>query len=435
MRIVKLVAENIKRLTAVEITPTGDLILIGGRNGAGKSSVLDAIMYALGGASVVPSEPIRLGETEACITVDLGDMLVTRKFTRTDSGETKSTVKVANKDGSIFPSPQAMLDKLLGRLTFDPLQFAHDDPKKQDATLRALVGLDTTLLDGKRKSAVEKRADLNRRVASAAGRLVQLPRHDGMPEGEIPLGEVSTEMRRAEELRRLASEAGQAVSKAKDALAGSEQRIAGSVSRIRLLKEQLEEATKELDLLNAKKLTQMDELLARQQAELAAVQAVPNVENIQLRLSEIEIINAKVRENRAFLEAKKSHAGIAAEVNAVNAEIEELDKLKESLLTSAKFPVDGLGISDDGVTFNGVPFVQASTAEQLRVSVAIGLALHPKLKVLLIRNGNALDEDSLRAVAEQAATADAQIWMEYVTKSAEGVSVLIEDGAVAYEQA
>jgi energy-coupling factor transporter ATP-binding protein EcfA2 len=435
MRIVKLVAENIKRLTAVEITPTGDLILIGGRNGAGKSSVLDAIMYALGGASVVPSEPIRLGETEARITVDLGDMLVTRKFTRTDSDEIKSSVKVANKDGSIFPSPQAMLDKLLGRLTFDPLQFAHDDPKKQDATLRALVGLDTTLLDGKRKSAVEKRADLNRRVASAAGRLVQLPRHDGMPEGEIPLGEVSTEMRRAEELRRLASEAGQAVSKAKDALAGSEQRIAGSVSRIRLLKEQLEEATKELDILNAKKLTQTDELLARQQAELAAVQAVPNVEDIQLRLSEIEIINAKVRENRAFLEAKKSHAGIAAEVQVINTEIAALDAQKESLLTSAKFPVDGLGISDDGVTFNGVPFVQASTAEQLRVSVAIGLALHPKLKVLLIRNGNALDEDSLRAVAEQAATADAQIWMEYVTKSAEGVSVLIEDGAVAYEQA
>jgi energy-coupling factor transporter ATP-binding protein EcfA2 len=435
MRIVKLVAENIKRLTAVEITPTGDLILIGGRNGAGKSSVLDAIMYALGGASVVPSEPIRLGETEARITVDLGDMLVTRKFTRTDSDEIKSSVKVANKDGSIFPSPQAMLDKLLGRLTFDPLQFAHDDPKKQDATLRALVGLDTTLLDGKRKSAVEKRADLNRRVASAAGRLVQLPRHDGMPEGEIPLGEVSTEMRRAEELRQLASEAGQAVSKAKDALAGSEQRIAGSVSRIRLLKEQLEEATKELDILNAKKLTQTDELLARQQAELAAVQAVPNVEDIQLRLSEIEIINAKVRENRAFLEAKKSHAGIAAEVQVINTEIAALDAQKESLLTSAKFPVDGLGISDDGVTFNGVPFVQASTAEQLRVSVAIGLALHPKLKVLLIRNGNALDEDSLRAVAEQAATADAQIWMEYVTKSAEGVSVLIEDGAVAYEQA
>ena len=83
------------------------------------------------------------------------------------------------------------------------------------------------------------------------------------------------------------------------------------------------------------------------------------------------------------------------------------------------------------MTFGSLPFSQASSSEQLRVSVAIGLALNPKLKVLLIRSGNLLDDDSLKAVAAQAEAAEAQVWVEWVTANAEGVSVMIEDGRVA----
>ena len=59
-RIVSLTAENVKRISAVHIVPgDGGVVLIGGRNAQGKSSVLDSIMYALGGASAIPDEPIR----------------------------------------------------------------------------------------------------------------------------------------------------------------------------------------------------------------------------------------------------------------------------------------------------------------------------------------------------------------------------------------
>ena len=93
-------------------------------------------------------------------------------------------------------------------------------------------------------------------------------------------------------------------------------------------------------------------------------------------------------------------------------------------------PVPGLELGDDYVMFNKVPLEQSSTAEQLRVSVAIGLSLNPKLRVLLIRNGNMLDEDSMALVAKQAEEANAQLWCEYVTADAEGCSVFIEDGEV-----
>ena len=53
MKIVKLTAENFKRLEAVEITPDGNTVLISGRNGQGKSSVLDSILAALFAVSAV----------------------------------------------------------------------------------------------------------------------------------------------------------------------------------------------------------------------------------------------------------------------------------------------------------------------------------------------------------------------------------------------
>ena len=109
-RIVKLQAENIKRLRAVEITPDGNIVRITGRNGQGKSSVLDAIAYALGGQSLVPSKPIREGEKKAraIVTLDNG-LTVERRFT-----EKGTVLEVKREDGAKYGSPQAMIDQMLG---------------------------------------------------------------------------------------------------------------------------------------------------------------------------------------------------------------------------------------------------------------------------------------------------------------------------------
>ena len=88
-----------------------------------------------------------------------------------------------------------------------------------------------------------------------------------------------------------------------------------------------------------------------------------------------------------------------------------------------------IGFGDEGVTFNGLPIEQASSAEQTRVAVAIGLAANPELPVVLIRDGSLLDEDSLAAVAKQAAERGAQVWIERVGDGKE-CSVIIEDGEV-----
>ena len=119
-RIISLTAENVKRLQAVHIMPARKpgLVLIGGRNGQGKSSTLDAIAMALGSASEVPARPIRQGETHAQIVLETEDLVVTRDFTASGS-----VLTVANREGLKASAPQTILDRLTGKLTFDPVAF------------------------------------------------------------------------------------------------------------------------------------------------------------------------------------------------------------------------------------------------------------------------------------------------------------------------
>jgi hypothetical protein len=146
MQIIRLEAQNIKRLSAVTIEPNADAsaVVLGGGNEEGKIILLDAIEMALAGDRVSPPEPIRRGRTKAKVVVDLGDMIVTRRFT--DKG---SSLVIENREGLRYKSPQTLLDGFYNNLTFDPLAFA--ESKEQPTILRRLVGLDTSDLDDARK--------------------------------------------------------------------------------------------------------------------------------------------------------------------------------------------------------------------------------------------------------------------------------------------
>ena len=163
MKIVRLTAENLKKLRAVEITPAGDLVQISGKNGAGKTSVLDSIYWALAGSSHVQGQPIRKGEHKARVKLDLGTIVVERKFADAD-GKLTTSVTVESAEGARFPSPQKLLDSLLGELSFDPLAFARMEPRKQFDELRRVSKLEVDIdaLDALNAGDYAKRTDLNR---------------------------------------------------------------------------------------------------------------------------------------------------------------------------------------------------------------------------------------------------------------------------------
>jgi len=432
MKILKLTASNIKRLSAVEITPDGSpVVTIGGENGAGKSSVLDAIQMALGGAALTPIKPVRSGQKTGKVVIDLGDLTVTRTFTAAGGG----SLIVASKDGARYPSPQAMLDKLIGQLSFDPLAFGQMKPKEQRETLRALVGLDTSDLDKAIDYVYTERATVNRSVKQLEGQFAALPFYPDAPGEEVSIVALTQELAQAE-----ATQAALQAARSGYEKAAREQKAALDVlerqrEAVAALRAQLEAAERSLATAEDNAIATVETVkraeYAGKQAKAALIESAP----IRERIAEADALNVKVRANlaRAKAEAHIDREKSAAEGHTLA--LQQLERDKAERIAVASFPVPGLGISDDGVTLNGEPFEQASQAERIRVSVAMGLALNPTLKVLLVRDGSLLDRKGLALLAELAAAAEAQVWVERVTESADGVSVFIEDGTVKAAEA
>lgn len=449
-KVLKLVASNVKRLTAIEVTPQGTVTTIGGKNGAGKSSVLDAIAYAAGGSKLIPEEPIRKGETKAEIEVTLNDYVIVRKFTRDrlpctckrevgheedcdyrKFGPTRSGLAVKTREGASYPSPQAVLDDLFGQLTFDPLSFFNTPDKQQAEMLRRLVGLDTGELDFKRKEAYDKRTEVNRLVANLEGTVKNLPFFEGVPEKEIPVEEISKEMLTAQELRTAADDAERRVSLAGAEITRVKDECQRRYSEIEMLQKRIEALQDECAKFEVQLGKEEENLKILAIAATEARAKVPAMDSLQARLSEVDETNRKVRANRQYQTVTADLDLKRKNVLDLTMQIKNFDEEREKMLRALKFPIQGLALGDAGVLWNGIPLAQASTAERLQISVAIGMALNPKVKVLLIRNGNTLDEDSLKIISDLAEKHDYQVWLEWVTKSKDGVSVLIEDGHIA----
>lgn len=424
-KIVQLTATNIQRLYAVDITPDSPLVKICGKNGEGKSSVLDSICSAIGGKAYVNDVPIRQGAESAEVVIRL-DNGVTIRRTFTESG---TYLKVTGAPNG--KSGQAALDDLLGKLGFDPLAFMRMEARQQAQTLRDLLGLDFTEHDADRKRLYDERTIVNRRLDEMRAAVATLPHYPDAPDAEVSSADVLAKIEAAQKHNSQQVTLSAAQTQARAALVQANSAIATTRATIAALEKQL--ATAKATLA-----TQQSASAAAEHAVCKAQEAVAHFEpmdttDLKAQLAGAEETNRQVRANAqraaaiAEGQAKKAHA------DELTDSIIHLDEQKDATLESTAFPVPGLSFADDQVTYNGLPFSMASTAEQQRVSVAIGAAMNPKLKVIIIREGSLLDKRSLASLHEMAVEKDYQIWLERVTngeESADGTSIVIEDGRV-----
>lgn len=402
LQVLNLQAENYKRLKAVNITPQGNVVFIGGRNAQGKTSVLDALWAALAGgeASRATQQPIRDGQDTAVVRLDLGEYVVTRRWTKDDSG----TLTVESADGAKYSSPQKLLDEVVGTRAFDPLAFTRMSAKEQVAALVATVALpfDPDVLERERKGVFDRRTDITRKVKELEGQLAGLPStNPTLPAVEQSLQDLIAE-------RESARQANDAYERA----TAAEARLAAEMAD---LEARLQKAQSDLALV--------------QQAGLQLAQPVDLTE-FDGRLSSIEATNARIRQQQHRSAVAAELSDRKGDVAAHTIALSTIEKTKADALAAVAFPVAGLSFDASGVLFNGIPFSQASAAEQLRVSVALAMAANPSLRVLRILDGSLLDSQSMELIAELAAENDYQVWVEIVDETG-AVGFVIEDGEVA----
>lgn len=408
MHIIKLEAENIKRLQAVTIEPNGNMIVIGGANGAGKSSVLDCIEMALGGKKHICDVPLRRDTQKGYIVVETDKYIVKRVFT-----EHGTTLEVTSPEGYLVKSPQELLNSLFGDLSFDPLAFTKLDPKPQAAMLMRLLGLNFDALDGEYGAVELKRRDIGRDGESVKARLAVMPEVTAPAEMVV----VADLLRQIEEGRKT----NEMNLRIKASVASWERSVEEQAALIVSLQEQLKAAIEELGSLKNG--------LAEEKKRAEACVDV-DVEPLVQQAQEAETTNARFRAAEQRKELAEQYQGLSAQYKALTERLREIEAEKSAAIAAAEFPVPGVSFSSDGVLVNGIPFDQASSAEQLKIAVAMGLSANPELKIALIRDGSLLDEASLAAVAEMAAKYDAQVLLERVGDGAE-VSVVISDGLVS----
>ena len=436
MKIISLQAENIKRLIAVSIAPDGNIVEITGKNGAGKTSILDAIYWGLTGKDGIQSTPIRKGEDHAIIKLDLGDLKVIRKFKSSDDGGYTTSIAVESAQGAKFPSPQSMLDALVGSLSFDPLGFVRMKPADQLETLKQFVtGVDFAAIEKANKADFEERTILNRRAkeASAQADAVPLPGPKLVPIDESELvaqlesaGQVATEIERRRAARERAAESIATHLSDSKKLTAQAAALHAQIENLKREAAQItEQASEELRLGNA-----LNEKLSAAEP----LPEPPDTSAIRAQIESARKHNAAVAEQASAQErlrvAKEAATTAEAAAKALTKKMEDRKAAVAKAIADAAMPVPGVAFDDGAVLLDGLPFDQASDAQQLRASIAIASAMNPKLRVIRVRDGSLLDKDSMALLAEFAETNDMQVWIETVQSGRPG-AIVIEDGMVA----
>lgn len=430
MRIIGLHAENIKKLKVVDIDPDKTLNKLTGPNASGKTSLLDTIAITLSGDVLkTVSEPLRKGTEKGVGQVVLGETgepvyTVTRTFTSND----KSYLKVESPDGAQYKSPQGMLNKLIGNLSFDPLAFSNLKDKEQVGTLLKLVQLplDLDKWAEDRKQIFDERTAVNRGVSDLHGQVKGFPEFPAdLPSEEIAAASILKEQREAQGVIAFNNDRRKLLHTREKNVEELQHRRASIVDRIEQFKVDL--AAAEEGLVDINKTLECEQQGADNVAEEVRALVDPDLTVFDQRITEVEGVNRLVRSKQQKTAVEEKLTLAQNRSKTLTDRLTAKDEEKLGALRSVKMPIEGLTFDDNGLFYNSVPFNQCSSGERLKVSTAMGMALNPRLRVMFIRDGSLLDNKHREVLRQMALDNDYQLWME-ITDDTGKIGLYFEDG-------
>lgn len=445
MRVLSLEVHNVQRISDIRFDMAGEnLYVVGGKNGNGKSSAILGLLMALAGRSGMDDYPeiaLRQGENEGWVKVHLsgeseithqpGGMFVDLKLTRNArKGIVVEEFQITDTDGDAAPSPRELLKQLFEMRAFDPLAFLEMKPKARKELLEKLLGLDFTEDRIKYAQLFEKRTDVNRELAKAKAQL------DGMPTYPEVV-EISASDLLAEADRR------RGVNKANDdqrtqltKLQQGEFDASVKISEIDTEIKDLEAKLESLKIRRANTAKDRDAIVAKIEGQKTIVAGLvdENLAEISEKIKNVDANNEKARANIKRKEAFEKWQTLDKKADALTENLDAIKNTNQKKLEEAEFPVEGMSLDQEGILLDGLPFEQASTAQQIIASVKVGIALNPRLRLMVSRKGGALDEESIAILDSILEAEDFQMIIEMPTRSQTDedlCSVIVKDGKVA----
>lgn len=409
VKINSLELENVKRIKAVKLEPSPNgLTVIGGKNGQGKTSVLDSIAWALGGDRYRPSAAQRDGSVippTLHITLSNG-LVVERKGKNAD-------LKVIDPDGR--KSGQQLLNEFISQLALDLPRFMEANNKDKANILLQIIGVGDKLFELERREkelynqrhAVGQIADQKRKFAAemvfypdAPAELVSVS--ELIRQQRDILARNAENQRKRENMRSIEMKA---------------ESLQSDIDRLRVelkhLESQLTTALADLEIARKDALFLQDESTAE----------------LEKNIAEIDEINVKVRANLDKEKAEDDTKEYTAQYNVLTAQLDDVREEKLALLNGAELPLPGLSVEDGELTYNGHKWDSVSGSDQLKIATAIARKINPQCGFVLVDKLEQMDIDTLREFGAWLEGEGLQVIATRVSTGDE-CSVIIEDGYV-----
>ena len=416
VKITALEAENVKRIKAVALTPspTG-LTLVGGNNNQGKTSVLDALAWALGGERFRPTAAQRDGAVApAHLKVTLSNGVVVERKGK------NASLTVTDPTGR--RSGQQLLNAFVEPLALDLPRFMDaSDKEKADILLRIIgIGAELHTRDLEIKGLYDKRTFPGQLAAQKKHFAEELVSYPEAPDEPVSASELIRQQQdilarngENQRLRAQYAELEQQVQQCVDELKRTRERIAT-----------LQQLADELDAKHTKLFNQREtarKTVSQLQDESTA--------ELEASIRDIEETNRKVRANLEKSRAEDEAAQYASEYDRLTESIQQKRADRMALLNGADLPLPGLSVEDGVLTYKGKHWRDMSGSDQLRVAAAIVRRLNPDCGFVLL---DKLEQMDMTTLQEFSAWLEAEGLQAIATRVSTGseCQIIIEDGMV-----
>jgi putative recF/recN/SMC N domain protein len=414
IKINKLEIENVKRVKAVKLEPSANgLTIVGGNNNQGKTSVLDAIAWALGGDTYRPSQPSREGSvTPPYLHLVLSNgLIVERKGKNSD-------LKVIDPKGE--KAGQQLLNSFIEKLALDLPKFMEASDTEKATTLLNIIGV------GKELAEIEEQEKSVYNERLAIGRIADQKKKFADEQEYFP--DAPKDLISASEL----------IQQQQEILArnGENQRKRNNLSVISNQKHRLSDEIKLLEGQIAELYTRLDEKkqsyekVAKDEetAQKTVAELIDeSTEELEKNLAHIEEINRKVRINLDKDKAEDDVREYQVQYDNLTIKLNNVREQKTELLNDANLPLPELTVIEGKLKYKGQEWDNMSGSDRLKVSTAIVRKLNPECGFVLIDKLEQMDLDTLKEFGEWLEQEGLQAIATRVSKGDE-CSIIIEDG-------